>query len=313
MITLSVIIPCYNEEEIIGKTIKSLVKVCSSFKEIETEYIFVDDGSKDSTLKILKQNSQKNSNIKILSLSRNFGHQIALTAGIEHSSGDAVVIIDADLQDPPKLIEKMLEKWKIGFDVVYAKRKKRNGETKFKILTASFFYRLLSFLSDISIPQDTGDFRLISRRVCDILISMPERDRFVRGMVSWVGFKQTEVLYERQKRLAGETKYPFQKMIKLALDGIISFSTKPLRIATILGFFSAFLSLTGIFYAVILRLFSNTWVEGWTAIMIVMLFLGGMQMIILGILGEYIGRVYNESKNRPLYILSNSIGFNQNK
>lgn len=313
MTKLSIIIPCYNEEKVINKTIKEIVETCSSLNKVDCEYIFINDGSNDKTFEILKEHSKKNKRIKILSLSRNFGHQIALTAGIEHSTGDVIVIIDADLQDPPALIEDMLNKWKIGYDVVYAKRRKRKGETKFKLFTSKVFYKFLSYLSEVPIPHDTGDFRLMSREICNVLISMPEKDRFVRGMVSWVGYKQTEILYDRDIRFAGETKYPLNKMVKLAIDGVISFSSKPLRIATVLGFFVAFLSLLGIFYAITLRLFTNTWVEGWTAIMIAMLFLGGMQMIILGILGEYIGRVYNECKGRPLYVLSKKVGFDNNK
>ena len=308
---LSVVVPCCNEEAVIGETMKRLNGFCSELKDLDVEIVFVDDGSQDSTRKILKEFALKDPKIRIIGLARNFGHQIAVTAGIDAANGDAVVLIDADLQDPPEVIHQMIDKWREGFDVVYGTRNERPGESAFKLATARGFYRILNRLSDVPIPLDTGDFRLMSRNVVDTLCSMPERDRFVRGMVSWVGFKQTSLLYRRAERFAGHSKYPLTKMLRFAMDGILSFSSKPLRVSVALGMISAFLSLLVIFYAVVLRLFTNIRVEGWTAIMIAVLFIGGVQLICVGILGEYIGRIYNEIKSRPLYVANEYLGFDQ--
>ncbi len=247
--------------------------------------------------------------MRVLGFSRNFGHQLAVTAGIDHAVGAAVVLIDADLQDPPELIRSFIARWREGYDVVYAVRRSRQGETWFKRATARLFYRLLGRLIDIQIPLDTGDFRLMSRRVVDILKNMPEHHRFVRGLVSWAGFRQVGVEYERQERLAGETKYPLRKMLLLALDGITSFSVKPLQLASIMGAYAAGIGLAGILAFLYLRLFTSLTVRGWYALMVVVLFLGGIQMLMLGMMGEYVGRVYDEVRRRPLYILQEKIGF----
>ena len=307
---LSIVIPCFNEEEVIGETIDRLLYFCNKIENINIELIFVDDGSKDNTLVLLKKISETDNRVKIISLARNFGHQVAVTAGIDSTNGDAVVLIDADLQDPPEVIGDMIHKWREGYDVVYGTRTDRAGESAFKRATAKSFYRLLNKLSDVPIPLDTGDFRLMSRKVVDVLKNMPEKDRFIRGMVGWVGFKQTGVLYKREKRFAGESKYPFRKMLRFAIDGILSFSSKPLKISVWIGLLCAFLALTGIISVIYLRVFTNTWVEGWTALMIAILFMGGIQLVSIGILGEYIGRIYNESKRRPLYTVEKYIGFN---
>ncbi|HEX3016174.1 MAG TPA: glycosyltransferase family 2 protein [Desulfobacteria bacterium] len=305
---LSVVVPAYNEELVIEETNKRLTRVLSSL-DLDYEIIYVDDGSKDQTIKILTRLANTDPHLKILSFSRNFGHQVAVTAGIQHATGDAVVLIDADLQDPPELIKEFVAKWREGYDVVYAIRKKREGETWFKKFTASMFYRILHKLIDIEIPLDTGDFRLMSRRVVDSLNAMPERHRFVRGLVSWVGFKQTGIEYERHERFAGETKYPLKKMIKFALDGITSFSYKPLQLASTLGICSAGVGFIGILLIIILKLFTTVTIQGWSSLMVVVLFIGGIQLAILGIIGEYIGRMYDEIRKRPLYLLQDQIGF----
>jgi dolichol-phosphate mannosyltransferase len=308
---LSVVIPCYNEEEVIGETIKRIKAFCSELVNLDVELIFVDDGSRDRTRELLKSYAAEDSRIRLIAFARNFGHQIAVTAGIDAACGDAVVLLDADLQDPPEVVHEMIAKWREGYDVVYGTRTERPGESAFKLATARGFYRLLNRLSEVPIPLDTGDFRLMSRNVVDTLRAMPERDRFVRGMVSWVGFKQAALPYKRAERFAGESKYPLRKMLRFAIDGILSFSTKPLQMSVGLGMLCASLALAGIFYAVVLRLFTNSWVEGWTALMIAVLFLGGVQLICVGILGEYIGRIYNEVKNRPLYVVQEYLGFDQ--
>jgi glycosyltransferase involved in cell wall biosynthesis len=309
--SLSLVIPCYNEQEAIRETVKRLRQFCDEVQDLNVELIFVDDGSRDCTRDILKEFAAQDPRIKVVGFARNFGHQIAVTAGIDASSGDIVVLIDADLQDPPEVIHQMIEKWREGYDVVYGTRTERPGESVFKLATARAFYRLLNKLSDIPIPLDTGDFRLMNRNVVDTLRAMPERDRFVRGMVSWVGFKQTALPYIRAKRFAGESKYPLRKMVRFATDGILSFSTKPLQASVAMGMISAVMAMAGIVYAVTLRLFTNIWVEGWTALMIAVLFIGGVQLISLGILGEYVGRIYNEIKGRPLYVVQEYTGFTE--
>jgi dolichol-phosphate mannosyltransferase len=308
---LSVVIPCYNEEEVIIETIKRLKSVCSEFINLDAEIIFVDDGSQDRTREILKNFAVEDERIRVIGFARNFGHQIAVTAGIDAANGDAVVLIDADLQDPPELIHDMIAMWQQGYDVIYGTRTDRSGESSFKVATARGFYRLLNSLSDIPIPLDTGDFRLMSRPIVETLRAMPERDRFIRGMVSWAGFNQTALPYKRAERFAGVTKYPLKKMLRFATDGILSFSTKPLQISAGLGMVSATIALIGILYALYLRVFTDIWVEGWTALMIAVLFLGGVLLISVGILGEYVGRIYNEIKSRPLYVVEEYIGFSE--
>jgi dolichol-phosphate mannosyltransferase len=240
--------------------------------------------------------------VKVVKFSRNFGHQIAITAGVDHARGDCVAVIDADLQDPPEVVARMIDQWRAGFDVVYGVRETRQGESTMKLATAALFYRLLTRLTHIQIPADVGDFRLMSRRAVDELSKLREKDRFVRGLVSWIGFRQTGVLYNRDKREAGETKYPYRKMIRFALDGITSFSTVPLRLATWTGYVSALLAVLYLIYVLIMRFLGFT-VEGWATIMVAMLFLGSVQLICLGILGEYLGRVFNEVKPRPMYVV----------
>ncbi|MGV8937591.1 MAG: glycosyltransferase family 2 protein [Allorhizobium sp.] len=310
---LSIVVPCYNEEQVIGETVRRLKAFCDALSDLDAELIFVDDGSRDNTRSLLKDFAAADSRIKVIGLSRNFGHQIALTAGIDCASGDAVVLIDADLQDPPEVINQMIERWRDGYDVVYGTRTERIGETAFKRVSARSFYRVLNWLSDVPIPLDTGDFRLMSRSVVDAIGKMQEKCRFVRGMVSWVGFKQIAVPYSRAERFAGETKYPLRKMMTFAIDGILSFSTKPLRISVTFGMVAVAFALAGIGYSIFLRIFTSLWVEGWTAIMIAVLFMGGVQLISLGIIGEYIGRIYTEAKGRPLYVVQEHVGFNSTR
>ncbi|MDF9843346.1 MULTISPECIES: glycosyltransferase family 2 protein [unclassified Paenibacillus] len=298
----SVIIPMYNEEAVIQETYRRIKKVMGTTGE-PYELLFVNDGSTDHCAQMVEEYSYWDESVKLIDLSRNFGHQIAITAGMDYSLGDAVIIIDADLQDPPELILTMIEEWKKGYEVVYAKRIKRNGESLFKKWTASAFYRILRYSTDISIPVDTGDFRLIDRKVCEELKRLPEKNRFVRGLVSWVGFRQKAIEYERDERLAGETKYPLKRMIKLSLDGITSFSYKPLKLA---GYLGGLLSASGflyLMYVLYLALFTDEAVKGWASMIGITLTFNGFVLIMLGILGEYVGRIYDETKGRPLYIV----------
>ena len=290
-----------------------MLSMCNKGEGVDFELIFVDDGSADRTRDLLRCFAKEDSRIKVIGFSRNFGHQIAVTAGLDAACGDAVVLIDADLQDPPEVVLEMIVKWREGYDVVYGTRTERPGESAFKVLSARSFYRILNKLSEVPIPLDTGDFRLLSRAVVDVLRAMPERDRFLRGMVSWIGFRQTALPYKREERFAGESKYPLRKMIRFAVDGILSFSTKPLQMSIGLGMVSATFALLGIVYVVALRLFTNLWVEGWTTLMIAVLFIGGAQLLCIGILGEYVGRIYNEMKNRPMYVADEYIGFTKNE
>ncbi len=306
---VSFVIPCYNEEEVILITVEELLRFTKGKSSYQFEFIFVDDGSKDTTLSLLRGLAEKDKRIRIVAFARNFGHQVAVTAGIDAALGDAVVLIDADLQDPPSVVAEMLKKWEEGFDVVYGVRRLREGESSFKLLTARAFYRVLNKLSDVAIPLDTGDFRLMDRAVVEVLKSMPEKHRFVRGMVAWVGFRQFALAYDRKKRVAGISKYPLRKMVRFATDGILSFSSRPLHVATNLGCLASVLALLGIGYALFLRVFTSTWVEGWTALMIAVLFMGGVQLLCLGVIGEYLGRIYEQSKGRPLYVVRERIGF----
>ncbi|MDQ3308610.1 MAG: glycosyltransferase family 2 protein [Gemmatimonadota bacterium] len=306
---LSVVVPCYNEEAVIEETHQRLTEVLRRLDDLEYELIYVDDGSRDRTAAVLEQLHAADESVRVLRFSRNFGHQMAVTAGVEHAMGDAVVLIDADLQDPPEVILRMVERWREGYHVAYGVRTDRDGETAFKLATAKGFYRVMNRLSETPIPLDTGDFRLMDRKVVQALQAMPERDRFVRGMVSWVGFRQVAVPYRRAPRLAGESKYPLFRMLRFALDGIASFSVAPLKLATWMGFVTSGLALVGIIYALVLRLFTNMWVTGWTALFIVVLFMGGVQLLSLGIIGEYVGRIYGETKRRPLYLVQERLGF----
>jgi len=305
---ISIVVPCFNEEAVIQETHRRLTDTLTDL-EGRYEIVYVDDGSRDRTLFILESIQAADETVRILSFSRNFGHQMAVSAGIDHAQGDAVILIDADLQDPPELIRAMVEKWREGYDVVYGQRHSREGESYFKVATARLFYRFINRLSDVPIPLDTGDFRLMSRQVVNVLKCMPERDRFIRGMVSWVGYRQCALPYERARRYAGVSKYPLRKMVAFATDGILSFSIKPLRLATTMGFLTSGLAVLGILYALVLRLWTSYWVSGWTLLIISVLFLGGVQLICLGIIGEYVGRIYSESKRRPLYLIGEALGF----
>lgn len=300
---ISIVVPCYNEEAVLHETLRRLTSACDSIQGCIFEFVFVDDGSKDQTREILSKKAAIDSRFKVIAFSRNFGHQIAVSAGIDYATGDAVVLIDGDLQDPPEIIAEMVVLWKSGYDVVYATRTARPGETYFKKKTAHVFYRLLNYLSDVKIPLDTGDFRLMSRRVVNAIKAMPERDRFIRGMVSWVGYRQVALPYTREERFAGTSKYPLRKMLRFAMDGILSFSLKPLRFAIALGLLASLLAFIGIVYALFVRLMTHEWVDGWAGIFIAVLFTGGVQLVTVGILGEYVGRIYNEVKRRPLYLV----------
>lgn len=306
---MSVVVPCYNEEAVIRETHQRLSQVAASLEDIEHELIYVDDGSQDETLAILRRLQSESPKVRVLSLSRNFGHQVAISAGYEHASGDAVVVIDADLQDPPEVIPDMVAHWRNGADIVYGQRDVREGEPALRLLSIRAFYRVINWLSDTPIPPDTGDFRLIDRGVREALVDMPERDRFLRGMVAWTGFRQEYVRYPRASRFAGTTKYPLKKLMRLAADGILSFSLIPLRLAVWMGFAVASLACIGIIYAVIVRLATDAWVQGWAILFTALLFLGGVQMIFLGVIGEYIGRIYMQSKQRPLYFVKERHGF----
>lgn len=308
---LSVVVPCFNEAEVLWETHTRLIAALARLEGLDYELIFVDDGSRDATVPILREIQALDRRTRVVRFSRNFGHQTAVTAGLEHASGDAVVLIDADLQDPPDVIAQMVARWRDGYHVAYGVRTDREGETRFKLATAKVFYRLLNHLSDTEIPLDTGDFRLMDRSVVDALRSMPERDRYVRGMVAWAGFRQIAVPYSRARRFAGESKYPLIKMLRFAIDGLTSFSRAPLRLATWMGFFVSAIALVAITYALVLRLFTSNWVTGWTALFIAVLFVGGAQLLSLGVVGEYIGRIYDESKRRPLYLVQERLGFEQ--
>lgn len=306
---LSVVVPCFNEEEVLAETNRRLIAALEQ-QPLKFEIIYVDDGSSDSTPVLLRDLASRDSRLRVVRFSRNFGHQMAITAGLEHSSGDAVAIIDADLQDPPEVMLEFVHKWMEGYDVVYGSRAERDGETAFKLWSAKAFYRCIDRLSDTRIPLDTGDFRLMDRRVVDALLAMPERDRFVRGMVSWLGFSQSGVSYRRERRAAGITKFSLFKMLRFAMDGIFSFSIVPLRLATWTGFAASGIAVIGIIGALIERIFGVPGlVKGWTSMVTAILFIGGVQLICMGIIGEYIGRIYGEAKRRPLYILRERIGF----
>jgi dolichol-phosphate mannosyltransferase len=306
---LSVVVPCFDEANVITRSHRRLSSLLASLPDIAWEILYVDDGSNDGTLDSLREIQAADPQVRVLALSRNFGHQIAASAGLEAAVGDAVVLIDADLQDPPELIPDMLARWRDGVDVVYGERESRAGETRFKRWSAGLFYRLLNRLSKTPIPIDTGDFRLMDRRVVDAVLAMPERDRFLRGMVAWAGFRQEPIRYRREARTAGESKYPLRRMLRFAADGLLSFSLVPLRLAVYMGLLASALALIGIAYALALRLFTDIWVPGWTLLFIAVLFLGGVQLLSLGVIGEYLGRVYWEVKRRPLYLVKERLGF----
>ncbi len=303
-LALSVVIPCYNEQEVLPELQSRLSRVMDA-QGMSYEIVLVNDGSKDRTWPILCELSAKDPHIVAVNLSRNHGHQLALTAGLSVCQGQRILIIDADLQDPPELLPAMMKMMDGGVDVVYGQRQKREGETATKLLTANLFYRLIAKLTDVPIPRDTGDFRLMSRRSLDVLLAMPERHRFIRGMVSWIGFRQEPLLYDRQARFAGETKYPFRKMLKFALDAITAFSVKPLALASYVGMIMGLFSLALLGYSIgsWLGLFGSRLERGWTSLMSVMALLGSVQLLVLGIIGEYLGRMYEQMKGRPLFII----------
>ncbi|MGA8574106.1 MAG: glycosyltransferase family 2 protein [Candidatus Cybelea sp.] len=305
---LSVVVPLYNESANVGPLLERIGTVVERLRaDFDYEIVLVNDGSSDDTAAAVRREMARRPHVVLVNLSRNFGHQLAATAGLELAVGDAVVLMDGDLQDPPELIEAFLQKWREGYDVVFAVRRTRSGESRFKLWTARAFYRIIKRLTKIAIPLDAGDFRLISRRVVDALRRSPERNRFLRGMVSWVGFNQTAVEYDRDVRYSGGTKYPLTKMIRFAMDGITSFSDIPLRFASYFGFIVSAIAFVYALIVIGFKLFSlnpPAYTPGWASTIVAVLFLGGVQLMSLGILGEYLGRVYDEVKGRPLYLIS---------
>ena len=302
---ISVIIPVFNEEQNIQNLFDRLTVVLQKL-DVSYELIFVNDGSQDASIGLIKVLAKKFKEVKYIDFSRNFGHQIAVTAGLDKTIGDSVVIIDADLQDPPELILEMYQKRKEGFDVIYARRKNRQGESFLKLWTAKAFYRILSKVTSISIPVDTGDFRMISHKIVEVLREMPEKNKYLRGQISWVGFNQTFVEYDREQRHAGETGYTYRKMLHFALDGITAFSDVPLKIVTYFGFIVSFIAFLVAIYALLAKFLWENSVPGWTSLMIAILFIGGIQMIAIGIMGEYLSRMNHNIRNRPLYIIKDS-------
>jgi len=307
---ISIIVPCFNEELVIRETYKTLLTVINDI-HLDYELLFINDGSADATRSILSEIASENNKVKIINFSRNFGHQNAVTAGLNKCTGDVAAIIDADLQDPPAVILEMLEIMKReNANVVYGVRKKRQGESWFKLFTAKMFYRTLNRLSDVKFPVDTGDFRLIDRKVIDTFNRLEEKNKYIRGLISWTGFKQMPCYYERHERFAGETKYPLRKMIKFASIGLFYFSKKPLKIATYTGFLAV---LIGIIYALIIlieKIFTSaSFVTGWASIIFLIIFFGGVQLLTIGILGQYIGNLFDEAKKRPDYIIDNTVNF----
>jgi len=309
---ISIIIPTYNEEIVITESYRRLSGVLEELNNYSYELIFVNDGSSDKTFEILHKIASYDHKVKILNFSRNFGHQAAVTAGLKHCNGDLAVIIDADLQDPPEVIPQMLNVYeKENCNVVYGVRNKREGESLFKLFTAKFFYRLLNSLSDVTFPVDTGDFRLIDRNVINAFNSLKEKNKYIRGLISWLGYKQCPVYYNREARFAGETKYPFRKMLKFASIGLFYFSKKPLKLATSVGFISIFAGLILAFWLFINYIFNiGHVVSGWTSTIIIIIFFGGVQLLTIGVLGQYIGSLFDEVKNRPEFIVAEKINFN---
>ena len=304
---VSVVVPCYNEQGVLETFCERMTAACESTGS-DYEILFVDDGSRDQTWSMICAAARRNPHIVGMRLSRNRGHQLALSAGLAHARGARVLVIDADLQDPPELLPVMLKLMEEkGADVIYGQRQHRSGESAFKLATAHVFYRCLSVLSDTEIPKDTGDFRLLSRRVVDAFNTMPEQERFIRGMISWIGFKQEPLLYDRDERAAGRSKYPFRKMVHFALNALTSFSTRPLRLASYLGLAIGVMSLGAIVYFITLHYRGYT-VHGWTSLIVVVLFVGALQLFVLGIIGEYLGRLFMESKGRPLYVIAEMVG-----
>lgn len=302
---LSVVAPVFNEAGTVEELHRRLTAAVAPLGPYEL--VIVDDGSQDETWERLRALAAADSRLRLVRLSRNFGHQVALTAGLDAARGEAVVCIDGDLQDPPEVIPELVARWREGYDVVYAVREKREGETRFKLATAALFYKGINRMSPVEIPAQAGDFRLLSRRALDALLEMPERARFIRGMTSWIGFRQIGVPYAREARFAGSTKYPFRRMLHFASDAVTSFSTTPIRLVTMVGFASVLLCLAALAWTLYLRLFTEQTVQGWTSVVVVVLFLGGVQLVSLGIIGQYVGRVFEEVKQRPLYFIDEVI------
>ncbi|HET6746714.1 MAG TPA: glycosyltransferase family 2 protein [Candidatus Saccharimonadales bacterium] len=300
---ISILIPAYNEEEVLRHLYERLVKLAGETDGYDFEFLFVNDGSRDRTLEMIKAYSNDDARISYVNLSRNFGKEVAMIAGLDHVTGDATVIIDADLQDPPELIPQMITYWEEGYDDVYAKRRSRAGESWFKKITSEIFYRVLQKSTNIPIQRDTGDFRLLSRRCVEALKEFRESERYTKGMFSWIGYKKKELLYDRDPRAAGETKWNYIKLTNFAIDGITSFTTAPLRISSILGVLVSFAAFVYIVYLVIRTIFFGSDLAGYPSMMAVILFLGGVQLLSLGVIGEYIGRIFNETKRRPLYFV----------
>jgi polyisoprenyl-phosphate glycosyltransferase len=308
-IQYSVVIPVFNEEAVIPLLLRRLDLLLDQF-DAPAEVIFVDDGSSDCSGIVLRAKAKDDPRYRYIGLSRNFGHQIALTAGLDAAAGQAVIVMDADLQDPPEVVFEMIAQWKEGYEIVYGRRIRRDGETRFKRWTASLFYKLLERMSSVNIPRDVGDFRLIDRKVLDAFRDMPEQDRFVRGMFAWLGFRQTEVCFHRQPRLAGETKYPIWKMVRLAVNGMIGFSDAPLRLAIWLGFaVSGCAGLYGLYVVARWWMHDESLVAGWSSTILILSFLIGVNMVLTGIIGLYIGRIHTEVKRRPLYVIRTRVGF----
>ncbi len=307
--TYSLVVPTYNEEAVIPILLHRLDALLESL-DAPGEVIFVDDGSRDAGAIVLEGKARADSRYRLLKLSRNFGHQIAITTGMDHAVGQAVIVMDADLQDPPEVVLEMIAKWKEGYEVVCAERLSREGEGRFKRLTADLFYRLMGLLSETAIPRNAGDFRLVDRKALDCFLAMPERDRFVRGMFAWIGFRQTVVRFDRPGRAAGDTKYPLRKMIGLAASGVVSFSDAPLRLALWAG---AGISVLALLYGLVViaqwALGDPSLMRGWSSTIVVIAFLGGANMLMTGVIGVYVGRIYAEVKGRPLYIVERSVGF----
>lgn len=308
--TYSFVIPVFNEEGVLEALHQRLSRVADSL-DGPSEFILVDDGSSDRTAEVARELHSMDERVKLVTFSRNFGHQLAISAGLDFASGEAVVIMDGDLQDPPEVVPEMAERWRQGFDVVYAVRSGREGETPFKRATASLFYRLLRRMTNVDMPLDAGDFRLVDRRVAGIVSNMPEPDRYLRGMFAWVGFRQTAVAYERAERFAGETKYPLARMMKFATDALLSFSTAPLRLTLATGFVIAGVAFAVGIAAILVKLLGGFTVPGWASLIVVLSFFSGVQLIVLGTIGLYVGRIYAQGKNRPLYLVARTVGFDE--
>lgn len=301
---LSVVVPIYNEVETIAELHR---RVATALEELDFELVLVDDRSSDGSWDELRVVAAKDPRVRLVRLSRNFGHQVAITAGLDAARGEAIVLMDGDLQDPPEVIPELVEQWRAGYDVVYAIRAHRAGETRFKLVTARLFYRLMRRMSQFDIPENAGDFRLLSRRAAEAMRAMPERARFLRGMTSWIGFRQTGVEYRRDARYAGTTKYPLRKMVRFAFDAVTSFSTAPLRIVSGLGLLMVIFCFAYLVYALVVRFATHSAVAGWTTVVVLVLLIGGIQMLSLGIVGQYIARIFEEAKNRPLYLIDETV------